>query len=77
MASTVGHTYSRKCKPPHFSAVIPVLTPFSVNIKMGPPGDRSMTTGLHTVRDIYCIRCGETLGWKYVSSPQPVLPLCA
>ncbi|ELU44915.1 Yippee domain-containing protein [Rhizoctonia solani AG-1 IA] len=36
-----------------------------VNIKIGPPGDRPMTTGLHTVRDIYCVRCGETLGWKY------------
>ncbi|KAF8610312.1 yippee-like protein [Ceratobasidium sp. AG-I] len=36
-----------------------------VNVKTGPPGDRAMTTGLHTVRDIYCCRCGETLGWKY------------
>lgn len=25
-----------------------------------------MTTGNHTVRDIYCVKCGETLGWKYV-----------
>ena len=28
--------------------------------------DRQMTTGNHTVRDIYCVKCGETLGWKYV-----------
>ena len=26
-----------------------------------------MTTGNHTVRDIYCVKCGTTLGWKYVS----------
>jgi hypothetical protein len=24
-----------------------------------------MTTGMHTVRDIRCAKCGETLGWKY------------
>jgi hypothetical protein len=24
-----------------------------------------MTTGLHTVRDISCSKCGEVLGWKY------------
>ena len=29
-----------------------------------------MTTGNHTVRDIYCVKCGTTLGWKYVSAPQ-------
>lgn len=26
-----------------------------------------MTTGHHIVRDIYCVKCGTTLGWKYVS----------
>jgi hypothetical protein len=26
-----------------------------------------MTTGNHTVRDIYCCKCGTILGWKYVS----------
>lgn len=25
-----------------------------------------MTTGQHTVRDIYCCKCGALLGWKYV-----------
>jgi len=27
-----------------------------------------MTTGNHTVRDIYCCKCGTTLGWKYVNN---------
>ncbi|KAF9520528.1 hypothetical protein BS47DRAFT_1286992 [Hydnum rufescens UP504] len=36
-----------------------------VNIEQGEPADRQMTTGLHTVRDIYCVKCGTTLGWKY------------
>ena len=38
-----------------------------VNITCGDPEDRHMTTGMHTVRDICCERCGCTLGWKYVS----------
>lgn len=37
----------------------------SVNITTGPPEDRPMTTGLHTVRDIACAKCGEVLGWRY------------
>ncbi|KDE02804.1 hypothetical protein MVLG_06663 [Microbotryum lychnidis-dioicae p1A1 Lamole] len=35
------------------------------NINAGPPEDRPMTTGLHTVRDISCAKCGDVLGWKY------------
>lgn len=37
-----------------------------MNVVEGEPNDRQMTTGNHTVRDIYCIKCGTTLGWKYV-----------
>lgn len=36
-----------------------------VNIETGVPEDRPMTTGLHTVRDVMCAKCGEVLGWKY------------
>lgn len=36
-----------------------------VNIECGEPSDRTMTTGLHTVRDIQCVKCGIILGWKY------------
>ena len=39
---------------------------YSVNVIEGEPNDRPMTTGNHTVRDIYCCKCGTTLGWKYV-----------
>ena len=44
----------------------------SVNVTEGEPSERTMTTGNHTVRDIFCVKCGTTLGWKYVhihSSP--------
>ena len=37
------------------------------NIVEGPAEDRTMTTGLHTVRDISCGKCEAVLGWKYVS----------
>jgi len=36
-----------------------------VNIIEGEPNERQMTTGNHTVRDIYCVKCHTVLGWKY------------
>ena len=24
-----------------------------------------MTTGLHTIRVLYCVDCNESVGWKY------------
>jgi len=33
-----------------------------------------MTTGLHTVRDIMCAKCGEVLGWKYGALDPSSLP---
>ncbi|KZT52751.1 yippee-like protein [Calocera cornea HHB12733] len=41
------------------------LFEFVVNVVEGAPEDRAMTTGLHTVRDIFCVKCNQTLGWKY------------
>ncbi|KAK5669486.1 hypothetical protein QVD99_003880 [Batrachochytrium dendrobatidis] len=38
-----------------------------VNIFQGPAEERSMTTGLHTVRDIHCTYCQTVVGWRYVS----------
>ncbi|KAJ7965307.1 Protein yippee-like [Quillaja saponaria] len=37
----------------------------AMNIVVGPREDRHLTTGLHTVADIYCGDCREVLGWKY------------
>jgi hypothetical protein len=50
----------------HYSFIIQFS---SVNVIEGEPDDRPMTTGNHTVRDIYCCKCGTTLGWKYVNTP--------
>ncbi|XP_078445202.1 protein yippee-like [Wolffia australiana] len=39
-----------------------------VNIYAGRKEERLMTTGMHTVADIFCVRCGSILGWKYETS---------
>ena len=57
-----------------FTVCFIVYVPFlhrqcSVNVVAGESeDDRMMTTGLHTVRDIFCVACGAILGWKYVSA---------
>lgn len=75
--STGERTSSRACRSAPLADLtnpLPPLTPASVlacnrvNVALGPPEDRSMTTGLHTVRDVMCAKCGETLGWKYGQS---------
>ena len=35
-------------------------------MNVGSKDDRMMTTGLHTVCDIFCVACGAILGWKYL-----------
>ncbi|CAL5422177.1 unnamed protein product [Camellia sinensis] len=36
-----------------------------VNVTVGETEERMMTTGLHTVADIFCVGCGSIVGWKY------------
>ncbi|PWA82676.1 yippee family putative zinc-binding protein [Artemisia annua] len=36
-----------------------------VNVTAGPIEERMMLSGLHTVTDIYCVCCGQIVGWKY------------
>lgn len=43
----------------------------SVNVKEGDPNERPMTTGVHIVRDIFCVKCDAHVGWKYVSNTLP------
>lgn len=38
-----------------------------VNTVTGPPEDRLLMTGVHTVADLCCGGCKALLGWKYVS----------
>ncbi len=35
------------------------------NYSQGPSENRSLTTGLHRVADIYCIACDTYMGWIY------------
>ncbi|XP_055831739.1 protein yippee-like At4g27745 isoform X2 [Solanum dulcamara] len=41
------------------------------NIVVGTKEERHLTTGLHTVADIYCGDCNEVLGWKYERAVEP------
>ncbi|CAG9462049.1 unnamed protein product [Pedinophyceae sp. YPF-701] len=38
------------------------------NVLEGPSVDRRMTTGVHTVCDVYCARCMELVGWRYLKA---------
>jgi len=42
-----------------------------VNVDYTEPGERSMTTGRHIVRDITCKQCSQTVGWKYEKAYEP------
>ncbi|KAD1911337.1 hypothetical protein E3N88_39746 [Mikania micrantha] len=35
------------------------------NVTVGVKEDRMMMTGLHTVADIFCVKCGSIVGWTY------------
>ncbi|KAK3146386.1 hypothetical protein QOZ80_3BG0265450 [Eleusine coracana subsp. coracana] len=39
-----------------------------VNVNVGVQEDRMLMTGVHTLSDIFCVGCGATLGWKYVTA---------
>jgi len=72
MVNTAGHIFLRECEisPDRFldlGTEAHMTCVCRVNVVEGKPCDRQMTTGNHTVRDIYCVKCGVTLGWKYVS----------
>ncbi|KAG7812186.1 hypothetical protein KL921_001418 [Ogataea angusta] len=41
-----------------------------VNVVLGEPEVREMTSGLYTVCDIKCHQCHKLLGWKYIKSHQ-------
>ncbi|KAI3687188.1 hypothetical protein L1987_80881 [Smallanthus sonchifolius] len=41
-------------------------TVIKVNVTVGVKEDRLMMTGLHTVADIFYVKCGSIIGWKYV-----------
>ncbi|CAL4897358.1 unnamed protein product [Urochloa decumbens] len=39
-----------------------------VNVNDGEKDERMMTTGMHTVCDIFCVACGSIVGWKYLAA---------
>eukprot|EP00347_Sterkiella_histriomuscorum_P002552 403367709 len=37
-----------------------------MNVQMGPSEDKQLATGMHQVRDVYCVSCLQVIGWTYV-----------
>lgn len=61
--STSNDVISRQFHGQHGQAY---LFEHVINIEYGKAEDRQMSTGLHRVRDVYCIYCSTLLGWTYV-----------
>lgn len=40
----------------------------AMNIVLGPKQDKQMITGLYSLANIFCSKCSEELGWKYVQA---------
>ncbi|KAK2992777.1 hypothetical protein RJ640_023290 [Escallonia rubra] len=38
----------------------------AMNIVVGQKEEKQLMTGHFTIADIYCSKCGEVLGWKYL-----------
>ncbi|KNA19702.1 hypothetical protein SOVF_058870 [Spinacia oleracea] len=43
----------------------------AMNMKVGNKIEKQLMTGKFTVADIYCIKCGQLLGWKYFRAHDP------
>jgi len=37
----------------------------ATNVKLGKKEDRPLLTRVHTVADVFCLRCNDRLGWYY------------
>ncbi|KAK8687442.1 hypothetical protein V6N13_086257 [Hibiscus sabdariffa] len=40
----------------------------AMNVVLGPKYDKQLITGGYTIAGIFCSKCGEELGWKYVQA---------
>lgn len=40
----------------------------AMNIVVGAKEDRQLMTGMYTIAHIFCSRCGQEMGWTYVTA---------
>ncbi|KAK8503866.1 hypothetical protein V6N12_019037 [Hibiscus sabdariffa] len=40
----------------------------AMNVVLGPKYETQMITGRFTVAGVFCSKCGEELGWKYIQA---------
>lgn len=38
----------------------------AMNVVLGQTEDKKLITGLFSIGNIYCSKCGQELGWKYI-----------
>lgn len=43
----------------------------AMNVVLGYKEDRELLSGVFTVCEVRCSKCGEELGWKYVRAYNP------
>ncbi|KAJ9537269.1 hypothetical protein OSB04_030002 [Centaurea solstitialis] len=55
----------KSCDPPQRHVIYNHHMFYSVNVTLGAKEDRLMMTRLHTVTDIFCVKCGSIVGWTY------------
>ncbi|GFQ02511.1 protein yippee-like [Phtheirospermum japonicum] len=41
-----------------------------VNVTHGEKEERQMMTGSHIVEDLFCVKCGSIVGWKYETAQE-------
>ncbi|KAK9480934.1 yippee zinc-binding/DNA-binding /Mis18, centromere assembly-domain-containing protein [Lipomyces japonicus] len=47
-----------------------VLISDVVNVNLGMPTERMLTTGMHCVADLLCASCKVCVGWKYITASE-------
>ncbi|XP_057472673.1 protein yippee-like At4g27740 [Actinidia eriantha] len=40
----------------------------AMNVVLGQKEDKQLITGLFSICNLYCSKCGQDLGWKYVQA---------
>lgn len=42
-----------------------------INVTEGPNEERMLLTGVHVLRDVFCISCKAYVGWTYIRAYEP------
>eukprot|EP00477_Mikrocytos_mackini_P000607 GAHX01000648.1.p1 GENE.GAHX01000648.1~~GAHX01000648.1.p1 ORF type:complete len:116 (-),score=15.22 GAHX01000648.1:32-379(-) len=57
----ISTQFVSKSGPAHLVGVV-------CNIKVGKAEEKELTSGSHEIAKIYCIKCEQKVGWKYIKA---------